>query len=280
MDIVGLSNYAKLVVLNNYKSQNYGNNLFEIMPFDQFTNTKHLYGYFGLKISEYTAYIIHRKDAIGEHVIAINCGWGNYQADVPFLSDRYYMGASYSYYINIKISETKYPAIYQYGRWGYNFKYNIPINNGDYYVTLMFADPWYDEVGERVFNIALNEYASETVDLTKISLERSLKCSIADSGYRRAIDIPKRISAINGRIAISFTSIYRDAIVAGIRINKAVVNAATTIKPLNLDAATERKEEVIFVNNKINITEDEILDYYNSLQYMPSEKLYNKSLYP
>ena len=57
--------------------------------------------------------------------------------------------------IGNNIANTNTPALYQTCRWG-NFTYAIPVPNGNYNVTLKFAEPAFTSAGQRMFNVLIN----------------------------------------------------------------------------------------------------------------------------
>lgn len=57
--------------------------------------------------------------------------------------------------IGNNIANTSTPALYQTCRWG-NFTYAIPVPNGNYNVTLKFAEPAFGGAGQRMFNVLVN----------------------------------------------------------------------------------------------------------------------------
>jgi chitinase len=53
------------------------------------------------------------------------------------------------------IANTDSPRLYQTCRWG-NFTYGFQLPNGNYNLTLKFAEPVFGSVGQRVLNVAIN----------------------------------------------------------------------------------------------------------------------------
>jgi hypothetical protein len=89
----------------------------------------------------------------------IDCGgYENYTASdgTVWLADRYFSGGQ-QLYTGYPVSGTPDPLLFRTARVGYygGFSYAIPIANGQYNVTLRFADVQYWVAGQRVFNVSL-----------------------------------------------------------------------------------------------------------------------------
>ena len=54
------------------------------------------------------------------------------------------------------ISGTTSAALYQSECFGNNFQYQYPVSNGIYTVNLKFAELWWTQANQRVFNVAIN----------------------------------------------------------------------------------------------------------------------------
>src|ERR1700722_15981548 len=92
--------------------------------------------------------------------INIDCGsYQNYTASdgTVWIADKYYTGGE-QLYTGYNITGTNDPKLYGTSRVGYygNFNYAIPVVNGQYTVILRFAESEYSEVGQRIFNVAIN----------------------------------------------------------------------------------------------------------------------------
>lgn len=90
--------------------------------------------------------------AAGRTVFAVNSGGGAFTDSdgVAHKADYSYSGGS-STVTTSSISNTVNDVLYQSGRFG-NFSYNIPLPNGNYTVTLRFAD-WAKTTGQRIFDV-------------------------------------------------------------------------------------------------------------------------------
>jgi phospholipase/lecithinase/hemolysin len=99
-----------------------------------------------------------------QEAICINTGGGDYTASdgLFFLADTYFTSGS-TYSVTEEILNTEDDTLFQTERYGDPFSYNIPVDNGDYVVELMFAELYHgvaaaggDGVpGDRVFSVDL-----------------------------------------------------------------------------------------------------------------------------
>jgi hypothetical protein len=92
------------------------------------------------------------------------------------------------------ISGTLDDTLYQSERYG-NFSYNIPVANGNYQVTLKFAEIAFSAVGRRVFSVAIN---GQTV-ISNLDI-------YAKAGKNAAYDVVVPVAVTNGNIKITFTA--------------------------------------------------------------------------
>jgi Malectin domain len=89
--------------------------------------------------------------------------------------------------------------LYQSDRFG-TFCYNIPVENGDYEVTLKFAEIYCISVGQRVFNVLIE---GKTV-FSKLDL-------IAKVGPKAAYDVVAPITVADGVLNNTFQSVVDNA---------------------------------------------------------------------
>ena len=64
--------------------------------------------------------------------------------------------ASNIYSVSHAIAGTPDQPLYQTERWGNSFNYRAAVTNGNYKVTLKFAELYWSARGNRVFNVAIN----------------------------------------------------------------------------------------------------------------------------
>ncbi len=90
----------------------------------------------------------------------INAGGEAYQTKdgQRYQADAYFEGGAVSRETTGEIARTGDDYLYQNGRHGANFRYNIPVSNGAYEVVLHFAETWWGNLapggaGSRKFNV-------------------------------------------------------------------------------------------------------------------------------
>jgi ELWxxDGT repeat protein len=93
-------------------------------------------------------------------VLRINAGGGKHTTvyDQEYQADAYYQGGIGSTQVSGPVAGTGDDYLYQTGRHGAVFSYNIPVQNGNYDVVLHFAETWWGNiveggVGSRKFNV-------------------------------------------------------------------------------------------------------------------------------
>jgi malectin (di-glucose binding ER protein)/thrombospondin type 3 repeat protein len=140
-------------------------------------------------------------------VFAVNAGGTQYtgtdgtvyQADIRFSGGK---------------TDTKTPAIagttddplYQSWRYG-NFSYAVPVVNGNYLVTLKFADNLWSQAGQRVFNVSIEG----KVVLSKLDVA-------AKVGINAAYEVTLPVTVTDGVLTISFQSVVGNAMVSAIAV--------------------------------------------------------------
>src|SRR5438067_8684992 len=89
--------------------------------------------------------------------VRINCGGPAYTdaAGHNWLADTYFVGGTKYSFGTKSVAGTNDPALYQTERYAANLVYNIPVTNGSYTVTLLFAEMYFTAAGQRVFSVAL-----------------------------------------------------------------------------------------------------------------------------
>jgi len=110
--------------------------------------------------------VIHEDNAYAKNVVyrwtpepqapdehAINAGGPDYVATdgTSYVADRNFTGGS-TFSVTDPIDGTGDDLLYQSERWG-TFRYEIPVPDGTYDVTLQFAEIYFNQSGERVFDV-------------------------------------------------------------------------------------------------------------------------------
>jgi len=95
----------------------------------------------------------------GDEGIAINVGGGAYTAvDGSFyLADDYFTKGGETYIGDVSIAGTEDDVLYQSERYGDTLTCAIPITDGEYMVTLKFAEIYHTASGDRIFDIISEE---------------------------------------------------------------------------------------------------------------------------
>ena len=106
------------------------------------------------------------------------------------------------------ISGTTNPTLYQSERWAAGtLRYDFPVPNGAYNVNLKFAEIYYTQPGQRVFNIALNgQPVLASFDI------------VASAGPNTAVNRQFNISTTTGVITVELQSVVSTAKISGIEI--------------------------------------------------------------
>ena len=105
------------------------------------------------------------------------------------------------------IAGTSDPALYQSFRYGNSFSYNFFLSNGNYSVTLKFAETEWTQPGQRIFNVAINgNIVLNTFDV------------LAQVSPDTALDKTFPITVTNHNVEIDFRAYVDNAMVSAIQI--------------------------------------------------------------
>jgi hypothetical protein len=106
----------------------------------------------------------------GEPVVLINSGGGSYidSKGWKWEADKYFSGGNAYSDTSQVVAGTNSQEIYQTERWGI-FGYEIPLTAGNYEVVLHFAELYVGKVGERVFDILIEDKLFPGVDIVKLA---------------------------------------------------------------------------------------------------------------
>jgi large repetitive protein len=145
----------------------------------------------------------------GQPVFAVNCGGPQYvdKVGVVYKADTQYTGGS-TYKTTAPIGGTSDNVLYQSERYG-DFSYNIPVPNGNYSVTLKFAEIYYSWAEARVFNVKME--GKEVISNLDI---------FAKAGKNKAYDVTIPVSVTDGVLNIEFMSKKDNAKVNGMLIGR------------------------------------------------------------
>jgi hypothetical protein len=155
--------------------------------------------------------------------MTINAGGAQYVgADgTSYASDAGYSGGR-TYTTTAAIAGTADDRLYQSERYG-DFSYAIPVANGDYLVTLKFAEIYWSQVGQRVFNVSMEG----KVVLSNLDL-------VAKVGPKAAYDVTLPITVTDGVLTIGFQSVVNNAKVSAIKVEPESVKSVSISAPTSV----------------------------------------------
>lgn len=132
----------------------------------------------------------------------INCGGAALtNSGITWQKDQFFSGGNLG-----SVTTTFTNPIYKTERWG-NFSYNFPVANGNYYVTLKFAEIAFKAANKRVFNVAINgAQVISRLDLYRIA-------------GNKPYDLSFPVTVTNSQIKIDFSSVIDYAKISGIQIS-------------------------------------------------------------
>ncbi len=158
--------------------------------------------------SSEVSYTVPVSPGTAVSAFAVNAGGPQYTgAGIVYSADSRYSGGR-SYQTSATISGTSDQTLYRTQRVG-NFSYNIPLANGNYNLTLKFAEISIKSRGRRVFNVLVG---GRTV-ISRLDV-------YAKAGANRAYDITVPVSVTTGALNIQFRSVYSNAIVNALTVSK------------------------------------------------------------
>jgi len=116
-------------------------------------------------------------------------------------------GSTYS--TTSPIPNTTTPVLYQTQRWSSTpLQYQFPVPNGNYSVKLKFAEIYFTQPGQRVFNA--------TINLTSVLTNFDVVASAG--GPNLAVDKAFPVTVTNGQITILLTPVVQNPAISAIEI--------------------------------------------------------------
>lgn len=142
-------------------------------------------------------------------IFAVNAGGGAYTArdGTKYLADAKFSGGRV-YTKSAAITNTTDDPLYQSERYG-NFSYAIPIANGNYKITLKFAEIYWSARGKRQFDVK----AEGKVVVSNLDL-------VARAGATAAYDVTVPVSVQDGTLNLQFLTDINNAKVSAILVTK------------------------------------------------------------
>ena len=141
----------------------------------------------------------------------VNCGGSAYTAGdgTVFEADGTYNNGGSTFSTVSAISGTTDDPLYQSERWGNSFSYSFPLVNGDYEVTLMFAEINFSSAGKRVFNVAIEG----TQVITNLDIW-------AKVGKNAAYNKTNIVTVSDGQLNIAFSPFVENPKISAIRVQR------------------------------------------------------------
>ncbi|MDX1679881.1 MAG: malectin domain-containing carbohydrate-binding protein, partial [Akkermansiaceae bacterium] len=157
-------------------------------------------------------------------VAAINCGGPAYAAEdgTAYSADSGFSGGK-TYTTGHAISGTTDDSLYQSERYG-NVTYSIPVDNGDYTVTLKMAEIYQSAAGQRVFDVLIE--GALVVDDLDI---------YAQVGHDAAHDLTFTTTVSDGSLSIDMVSVINNAKMSAILVTQAVSGNTAPTADAGLD---------------------------------------------
>ena len=143
--------------------------------------------------------------------IRVNAGAGSYSDSQgqTWSADFGYVGGGATYSTANAISGTSDPALYQTERYNYGtLQYGFAVPNGSYTVTLKFAEIYFNNAGQRVFNIVLNG----------TTVASNFDVVAQAGGSYRAVDRSFTVPVTTGQLTIQLLAVVENPQVSAIQI--------------------------------------------------------------
>ncbi len=144
--------------------------------------------------------------------IRINAGGGAYidRNGNQWGADRFSTGGR-TYATTAGIDNTGDDSLFQTERYGKNFSYDIPVENGTYQVGLSFAEIFWQESNKRVFNVSIEDrLAIDDLDIYKS----------AGADKNEALERQFTVGVDDGTLNLDFNSSIDNAKIGALEIEK------------------------------------------------------------
>ena len=146
---------------------------------------------------------------VEETVFAVNCGGNAYTSsdDTVYAADTGFSGGT-GYDNGASVSGTSDPTLYSTERYG-SCTYSASVPNGDYMVTLHFAENYHTQTGMRSFNVVIE--GTGVISNLDIYAEAG--------GGNAAYVTENQVSVSDGEINIEFVTVNENALINAIKVD-------------------------------------------------------------
>lgn len=141
-------------------------------------------------------------------IAQINCGGGDYTAEdgTLYVADANFNDGS-THSTNDPIAGTLDDPLYQTERFGGNFSYAIPVPDGNYEVTLKFAEIFFESTGSRIFSATIEGIEA----ISNLDLWQTV-------GKNTAHDVKHLVTVNDGMLNIVFSATANNAKISAIKV--------------------------------------------------------------
>lgn len=145
--------------------------------------------------------------------------------------------------VNAPIAGTSDPALYSSEHYGQNgvLEWAAQVPNGQYNVTLKFAEIWFNAAGKRVFNIAING----------AQVEAGLDIFAAAGGEYTALDRTYPVTVTGGQIDIVCHGLTDNPKFSAIEVEQLAQLPALDPNPPFPDSQTTGPEDVLWLKQQV-----------------------------
>lgn len=141
--------------------------------------------------------------------------------------------------------------LYHTGRYARTFTYRLPVANGDYQVTLHFAETYFSSDKKRIFS----------VDLEGEKIIQDLDIFAVAGGKYRALEYTFDTSVSDGYVDLAFTATVNNAYINAITIKKQEQNVVLPPSQVPAEAAARLLQQATFGTTMADIAEVQRLGY-------------------
>ncbi|MBN2444233.1 MAG: DUF1593 domain-containing protein [Spirochaetales bacterium] len=187
-----------------------------------------------------------------ETVFAVNCGGSAYTGSdgTVYTADAESEVIGGSAYDNgSSVSGTSDPTLYATERYG-SCTYSAEVPNGDYLVTLHFAENYHTSAGSRVFNVLMEG----TQSISNLDI-------YAQAGAETAYITENQVSVSDGQINIEFVTVTENALINAIKI-QSISYTGEPIVRFTINPSSAKPNEMVTVDASASYDSDGSITNY------------------